>query len=130
VTASYPWRYLPNSFAGHSPAPGECPWLAGDVLGTRESLHQAGIGHAQLAFALPAHLHCDHVAGLLHLPRLDVQIHAVEHGWAMTGEVAPVGGVRSAIRYRPTDLNELDGPPVLTFMTPHRDPVSRRVGGR
>jgi glyoxylase-like metal-dependent hydrolase (beta-lactamase superfamily II) len=93
--------------------------LPTDVLDTRESLRQAGIDPAQLAFALPTHLHWDHVAGLLDLPRLPVQIHAVEHDWAMTGEVAPVGGVRSAVRSRPTDLYELDGPPVLTFERSH-----------
>ena len=74
------------------------------------------ITHTQLPFALLTHLHWDHVTGLLDRPCRHVQIHAVEHGWAMTGGVAP--GVRSPIQPA-EDLSELDGPPVLTFERSH-----------
>lgn len=90
-----------------------------DVIDLSTSLEQAGISPARLDFALPTHLHWDHVAGLLDLPQLPMQVHAAELAWAMSGEIAPVGGVRSAVRGRPITEFELDGPPVLTFARSH-----------
>ena len=72
-----------------------------------------------LDFALPTHTHWDHVSGLLDLPRLPVHLHRAEHDWVMNGPVAPVGGVRDALRGRETVLHDLDGPPVLTFARSH-----------
>ncbi|MGH1565411.1 MBL fold metallo-hydrolase [Mumia sp. DW29H23] len=72
-----------------------------------------------LDFALPTHAHWDHVCGLLDLPDLPVHLHAREHGWVMDGPVAPVGGVRDALRGRTTVVYDLDGPPVLTFEASH-----------
>ncbi|NKX91156.1 MBL fold metallo-hydrolase [Nocardia coubleae] len=90
-----------------------------DVLDIRESLQRSGIDASDIDFALPTHLHWDHVAGLLDLPDLPLRLHRPEHRWAMTGPVAPVGGVRQAVRDRPLDCYELDGPPVLTFAASH-----------
>ncbi|MFD6451935.1 MBL fold metallo-hydrolase [Nocardia sp. NPDC060220] len=90
-----------------------------DVLDIRESLHRSGIEANALDFALPTHLHWDHIAGLLDLPGLALRLHRPEHAWAMEGPVAPVGGVRRAVRERPLDVYDLDGPPVLTFARSH-----------
>ncbi|BCJ33250.1 MBL fold metallo-hydrolase [Actinocatenispora thailandica] len=70
-------------------------------------------------FALPTHAHWDHVCGLLDLPGLPVHLHRTERDWAMTGPVAPVGGVRDALRDRTVVDYELDGPPVATFSRSH-----------
>lgn len=72
-----------------------------------------------LDFALPTHAHWDHVSGLLDLPDLPVYLHRREHDWIGSGPVAPVGGVRDALRGRPVSDYELDGPPVLTFTASH-----------
>lgn len=69
----------------------------------------------ELDFALPTHAHWDHVSGLLDMPDLPVHLHRVEKEWIGSGPVAPVGGVRDALRDRPVIEYELDGPPVLTF---------------
>lgn len=70
-------------------------------------------------FALPTHAHWDHVCGLLDLPGLPVHMHGAEYQWISEGPVAPVGGVRDALRERPLVQYELDGPPVLTFPRSH-----------
>lgn len=100
----------------------ELPWVLRmavkprrDVLDIRQSLALAGIDGAKIDFALPTHLHWDHVAGLLDLPGLPVHLHRPEHTWMMSGRLAPQGGVRPALRDRPVTLYDLDGPPVLTF---------------
>lgn len=74
---------------------------------------------AALDFALPTHAHWDHVCGLLDLPDLPVYLHRVEHRWVTAGPIAPVGGVRDALRERPIVEYDLDGPPVLTFTASH-----------
>jgi len=89
------------------------------VLDLTTSLEQAGIPATRLDFALPTHLHWDHVAGLLDLPGLPMRVRSTELAWAMTGGIAPVGGVRSAVQGRPITEFELDGPPVLTFARSH-----------
>ncbi len=77
------------------------------------------LGSTTLDFALPTHAHWDHVCGLLDLPGLPVRLHRTEREWAMSGPIAPVGGVRDALRDRPIAEYELDGPPVLTFPRSH-----------
>ncbi|WP_208322392.1 MULTISPECIES: MBL fold metallo-hydrolase [unclassified Mumia] len=72
-----------------------------------------------LDFALPTHAHWDHVCGLLDLPDLPVRLHTRERDWVMDGLIAPVGGVRDALRGRTTVLYDLEGPPVLTFAASH-----------
>ncbi|TGB15408.1 MBL fold metallo-hydrolase [Streptomyces sp. MZ04] len=74
---------------------------------------------SDLDFALPTHAHWDHVSGLLDLPELPVHLHRREHNWVMPGPVAPVGGVREALRGRGIVQYELDGPPILTFAASH-----------
>lgn len=102
----------------------ELPWLLRiavtprrDVIDIRQALALAGIDAAGIDFALPTHLHWDHIAGLLDLDGLPVHLHRPEHAWAMSGSIAPQGGVRSAVMNRPVTLYDLDGPPILTF--PH-----------
>lgn len=90
-----------------------------DVIDIRESLRRSGIDASAIDFALPTHLHWDHIAGLLDLPGLPLRLHRPEHGWAMEGPVAPVGGVRRAVHERPLDFYDLDGPPVLAFARSH-----------
>ncbi len=90
-----------------------------DIIDIRESLRRSGIDASAIDFALPTHLHWDHIAGLLDLPGTPLRLHRPEHRWAMEGPVAPVGGVRPAVRARPLDLYDLDGPPVLAFARSH-----------
>ncbi|WP_231395995.1 MBL fold metallo-hydrolase [Mycobacterium sp. URHD0025] len=102
----------------------ELPWILRvavtprrDVIDIRQALELAGVDHSTIDFALPTHLHWDHVAGLLDLPGLPVHLHRPEHAWMMSERLAPQGGVRPALRGRPVTLYDLDGPPILTF--PH-----------
>lgn len=100
----------------------ELPWILRvavkprrDVIDIRQALALAGIDDTSIDFALPTHLHWDHVAGLLDLPGLPVHLHRPEHVWMMSGRLAPQGGVRPALRDRPMTFYDLDGPPILTF---------------
>jgi hypothetical protein len=69
--------------------------MTADAIGT-----SAALGEQTVDFALPTHLHWDHVCGLLDLPSVPVHVHEPELDWITTGEVAPVGGVRDALRDR------------------------------
>lgn len=89
-----------------------------DHVVIREMLDEAGVSTDDLAFALPTHLHWDHVSGLLDLPGLEIRSHATEWAWSM-GPVAPSPGVRASLVDRPAVTYELDGPPVLTFTRSH-----------
>ncbi|MGB8405759.1 MAG: MBL fold metallo-hydrolase [Mycobacterium sp.] len=89
-----------------------------DVVSTATALVEA-LADSTVDFALPTHLHWDHVCGLLDLPSLPLQLHRTEFEWAGGGPVAPVGGVRSALRDRTITTFELDGPPVATFDRSH-----------
>lgn len=86
-----------------------------DILSTMEALHRAGIDPSSLDFALPTHLHWDHVSGLLDLPGLETQVHAPDWAWLMAPGPSPVAGVRPALQERSIQQYALDGPPVLTF---------------
>lgn len=104
----------------------DLPWILrvvvtppADVIDLISSLRLAGVDPAAVDFALPTHLHWDHVSGLLDLPDLSVRLHRPEHNWAMTQTQAPVGGVRPAVRGRQLELLDLDGPPILTFERSH-----------
>ncbi len=90
-----------------------------DVVSTAEALAELDYDPASIAFALPTHLHWDHGCGLLDLPDLPVRVNGPEWQWAMTGEVAPIGGVRSSMVDRPVTAYQLDGPPVLSFERSH-----------
>ena len=89
-----------------------------DHLAIRQMLAEAGTSPEQIAFALPTHLHWDHVSGLHDLPGLEIRAHTTEWTWSM-GPVAPSPGVRGALVDRPVSTYELDGPPVLTFTRSH-----------
>ncbi|WP_328718474.1 MBL fold metallo-hydrolase [Streptomyces sp. NBC_00247] len=88
-----------------------------DTVATVTALHE--LPRSGLDFALPTHTHWDHVSGLLDLPELPVHLHRREHDWVMQGPIAPVGGVREALRGRDIVPYELDGPPILTFTASH-----------
>ncbi len=90
-----------------------------DIVPVRDMLTEVGLGPADIAFALPTHLHWDHVSGLLDLPGLEIKAHDVEWTWAMGTSVAPSPGVRASLVDRPVDTYDLDGPPVLTFTRSH-----------
>jgi len=90
-----------------------------DVVPTITALEESAFGVDGVDFALPTHAHWDHVCGLLDLPELPVHLHRREHDWAMTGPVAPVGGVRDSLSGRTVIGYDLDGPPVLTFTSSH-----------
>ncbi|WP_084529051.1 MaoC/PaaZ C-terminal domain-containing protein [Nocardia crassostreae] len=77
-------------------------------------------------FALPTHAHWDHVCGLLDLPGLPVHLHRVEHDWVMTGPIAPVGGVRDALRERPS-VRRIAGKDLLTITNTFSDPAGAVV---
>lgn len=90
-----------------------------DVVPTVRSLAQVGIGVETIDFALPTHLHWDHVTGLLDLPGLSTRVHGPELVWMQEGRLAPAGGVRDSLASRPLETFELDGPPVLSFTRSH-----------
>jgi glyoxylase-like metal-dependent hydrolase (beta-lactamase superfamily II) len=90
-----------------------------DTVPTVTALDESPIGAPKLDFALPTHAHWDHVSGLLDLPDLPVHLHRREREWVMTGQVAPVGGVRDSLSGRTAVEYDLDGPPILTFERSH-----------
>ncbi len=87
------------------------------VRGLGEALREQGVDAADIDFALPTHLHWDHVSGLLDLPDgLPVRVRAVERAFALDGgPEAPLGFARLPLRGRELAEYELDGPPVLSF---------------
>lgn len=90
------------------------------VRGLSEVLASQDLTGADIDFALPTHLHWDHVAGLYELPGwVPIRVPGVEYQWAMGGPHAPLGVARGPLRGRIFDLYELDGPPVLTFASSH-----------
>jgi glyoxylase-like metal-dependent hydrolase (beta-lactamase superfamily II) len=90
-----------------------------DIVPIRDMLSEVGLGPEDIAFALPTHLHWDHVSGLLDLPGLEIKAHDIEWDWAMGTSIAPSAGVRASLVDRPVDTYDLDGPPVLTFTRSH-----------
>lgn len=104
----------------------ELPWILrsvvrppADVTTVVEAMERGGLAPEEIDFALPTHLHWDHVCGLLDLPGLPVVVHTREHDWILSGKHPPVGGVRSALSGRRVDRYVLEGPPVLTFERSH-----------
>jgi glyoxylase-like metal-dependent hydrolase (beta-lactamase superfamily II) len=91
-----------------------------DAIPTAVALGEhTALGERTADFALPTHLHWDHVCGLLDLPSMPVHVHRPELEWINTGVLAPVGGVRDALHDRPISTYALDGPPVATFERSH-----------
>ena len=89
------------------------------VTSVNSSLAAAGLTFADIDFALPTHLHWDHVSGLVDAPDVPIQITDREWRWAMEGSRAPAGVARRALTDRVVDRYELDGPPVLGFPRSH-----------
>jgi glyoxylase-like metal-dependent hydrolase (beta-lactamase superfamily II) len=90
-----------------------------NIVPVLDMLAGVGLSPSEIAFALPTHLHWDHVSGLLDLPGLEIKAHDVEWTWAMGTSIAPAPGVRDSLVGRPVDTYQLDGPPVLTFTRSH-----------
>lgn len=90
-----------------------------DVISVTDSLDGLGVLPEDIDFALPTHLHWDHVSGLVDLPQVPIRTSRTEWDWAMGGERAPLGVVRRPLEDRAVTLYDLDGPPVLTFERSH-----------
>jgi glyoxylase-like metal-dependent hydrolase (beta-lactamase superfamily II) len=90
-----------------------------DVISVRESMEELGISPTEIAFALPTHLHWDHVSGLVDFPSMPITSNRLEWEWATGGRRAPRGVARRALEDRAVEHYELDGPPVLTFERSH-----------
>lgn len=90
------------------------------VLGLDAMLTEVGLRPEDVDFALPTHLHWDHVSGLLELPA-DIPVYTleIERQWALDGAVAPFGVARGPLLSRSFSTYELDGPPVHTFQRSH-----------
>lgn len=89
------------------------------VTGLRAVLARGGGAPEDLDFALPTHLHWDHVAGLAELPDLPVRTLEAERAFALDGAEVPLGCARGPLQGREMSVYELDGPPVLTFARSH-----------
>jgi glyoxylase-like metal-dependent hydrolase (beta-lactamase superfamily II) len=88
-----------------------------DAVATVHAL--AELPDASIDFALPTHLHWDHICGVLDLPDLPVHVHETELCWATKGPIAPVGGVRDSLEHRSLTTFSLDGPKIATFERSH-----------
>lgn len=93
------------------------------VTGLAQALADAGVTPGGIDFALPTHLHWDHVSGLHELPAgLPVRTQEAERGFALSADGprrAPLGVARGPLLGRRFETYELDGPPVLTFARGH-----------
>jgi glyoxylase-like metal-dependent hydrolase (beta-lactamase superfamily II) len=90
-----------------------------DVISVTDSLDDLGVLPADIDFALPTHLHWDHVSGLVDLPQVPIRTSRSEWDWAMSGARAPQGVVRRPLENRAVTFYDLDGPPVLSFERSH-----------
>jgi glyoxylase-like metal-dependent hydrolase (beta-lactamase superfamily II) len=90
-----------------------------DVISVTDSLADLGVPPEDIDFALPTHLHWDHVSGLVDLPLVPIRTSRSEWDWAMGGSRAPQGIVRRPLENRAVTFYDLDGPPVLTFERSH-----------
>lgn len=88
------------------------------VTGLPELLERAGTAPDQVDFALPTHLHWDHISGLKELDdHLPVRTLAAEETYALHEDQR--GVARHLLQDRSLEHYELDGPPVLTFTSSH-----------
>lgn len=88
------------------------------VTGLPELLDRAGTAPDQVEFALPTHLHWDHVSGLRELDdHLPVHVLPAEQNFALDED--HLGVARRPLRGRSFHEYQLDGPPVLTFSSSH-----------
>jgi len=89
------------------------------VMGLLEALDSVGFRPEALDFALPTHLHWDHVSGLLELPDLVIRTMEIERAFALDGREPPLGFARLPLVGREARTYTLDGGPVLTFTRSH-----------
>lgn len=89
------------------------------VVGMGEALERAGQRPEGVDFALPTHLHWDHIAGLADLPDVAVRTAAAEQQFALAGSDTPLCCARGPVAGREVRSYELDGPAVLTFPRSH-----------
>ncbi|MBV8931091.1 MAG: MBL fold metallo-hydrolase [Kutzneria sp.] len=90
------------------------------VTGLAEALDRVDLAVDDVDFALPTHLHWDHVSGLLELPsEVPVRATPTEWAFALNARRPPLGVASSPLRGRRLEAVELDGPPVLTFDRSH-----------
>lgn len=89
------------------------------VLGMADALERVGYRPEDLDFAVPTHLHWDHVAGLAELPGIAIRTSEAERAFALDGPEAPLGVARGPLVDREFRTYDLDGPPVLTFARSH-----------
>lgn len=88
------------------------------VTGLPGLLDRAGTPPEQVQFALPTHLHWDHVSGLRELDdHLPVRTLRAEKTFAVDED--HLGVAHSPLHGRNFQHYELDGPPVLTFTNSH-----------
>ncbi len=86
------------------------------VTGLADALGALGLRPSDIDFALPTHLHWDHVSGLVELARdLPVHVRRVERDYALGPGLAPFGVARNPLHGRNFQHYDLDGGPVLTF---------------
>ncbi|MCQ4082328.1 MBL fold metallo-hydrolase [Streptomyces sp. RB6PN25] len=94
------------------------------VIGLAEALRQAGIAPSDIDFALPTHMHWDHVSGLADLPAdLPVRVLEAERSFALAADPAtgrpPLGCAHGPLTGRTFVPYELDGPALMTFTRSH-----------
>lgn len=89
------------------------------VVGMVDALERAGYRPEAVDFALPTHLHWDHVSGLAELPDLAIRTATVERTFTMDRPGVPLGFVRRFLTGREFQTYDLDGPPVFTFARSH-----------
>jgi glyoxylase-like metal-dependent hydrolase (beta-lactamase superfamily II) len=86
------------------------------VTGLDTALAAVGRRPDEIDFALPTHLHWDHISGLVELPAaVPVRTLPVERDFILGGS----GFATGPLLGRTFDTYELDGPPVLTFDRSH-----------
>lgn len=115
ATRHYATTSIPGSYPNcprplRSVVAPDCP-----VIGLVEALDRAGHSPQSRDFALPTHLHWDHVSGLSELPDLAVRTSEIERAHALGGSEPPLGFARGPLAAHGIDTYVLDGPPVLTF---------------
>jgi glyoxylase-like metal-dependent hydrolase (beta-lactamase superfamily II) len=93
------------------------------IVSMTAALRRCGMRPEDVDFAVPTHLHWDHVCGLAELPG-DLPVRVLPGERAFAGQLGdtkapPLGVIRSVLRGRNFETYELGGPPVLTFERSH-----------
>lgn len=86
------------------------------VRGLPELLSDNGTQAEDIDFALPTHLHWDHVSGMVDLPEsVAIRVNRSEWEWVTGKDEIPIGVVPAPLRGRAVECFTMEGPPVLTF---------------